>query len=248
MPRDLATAQAELAEAEAALEALKERVRDGDESIGPEQLSAQRELIGFANLRIEAAQRTETHIRESLDPRGAAAKEAAEQLIAGAGMDDIAAATRAAVDALANLAALAYQRNARIAEVGAQLVQLDDDLAHAGLADGPTGSRRYGVYGDRKHIVVPGVGRVSALEVGALTMTAVVAGLGVSPEGREAQTQHAGRFHGLRDQVIRGLLEQYPQLSKALVVTPEEFAATDQRGRALLTEQGRRPAPEAVEG
>ncbi|MEU3413748.1 hypothetical protein ABZ760_21175 [Streptomyces sp. NPDC006658] len=247
MPRDLATAQAELDEARATLATLQEQVREGDDTVTAQQLADQRELIAFAELRVEAAQRTETRIRE--DQRaalGAAAKQAAEHLISGAGMDEIADATRAAVDALAHLAALANKRNAQIAEIGARLLQLDNDLQAAGEVSGPWGSKRYGVWGDRTRVVVPGVGDVVPIEVGALTVTAVVAGLGATPEGRQAQTEHAQRFHGMRDQVVRSLLDRHTQLADVLRVSGEEFAAADARGRYELSEQGRRPAAEEV--
>jgi hypothetical protein len=251
MPRDLATAQAELDDARAVLATLEEQVREGGD-VTPKQLAEQRELISFAELRVEAAKRTETRFRENERAAlAASAKQAAEQLIAGAGLDDIAQATRTAADAIAQLSALAQARNGQIAEIGTTLSRLDDDLATATDAEenaGPFASRKYGVWGDRQRVVVDGVGRVPVLDVGALTMTAVVAGLGVSPEGLAAQKQHADRFHGLRDQVMRELLEQYPQLAEALAVTREEFAAADVRGRYTLTQQGRRPLPEAVEG
>ncbi|OQD52734.1 hypothetical protein BM536_031995 [Streptomyces phaeoluteigriseus] len=247
MPRDLATAQAELDTARATLATLQEQVRDGSPDVTPQQLADQRELIAFAELRVEAAQRTETRIRdEERAALGAAAKRAAVQLIEGDGMDAVAAAERAAVDALAHLASVAYARNARIAEVGTMVVRLDGDLEVAGAGKAPGNTRRYGIWGDRGHVVVQGVGSVSLLDVGALTTTAVVAGLGVDPVGRDAQTRHMTTFHGLRDQVVHGLLEAYPQLAEVLHVTPEEFAAADERGRYLLTLQGRRPVAQEV--
>ncbi|MEU1303326.1 hypothetical protein [Streptomyces shenzhenensis] len=242
MPLDLTAAQAELDSAGAVLATLEEQVRDGDTTVTPQQLADQRELIAYARLRVEAAERTETRIREDeWATLGAAAKESAEQLITGAGMDGIADATRAAVDAVAHLAALAHERNARIAEIGSTLSQLDNDLQA-----GPWGSKRYGVWGDRTRLVVPGVGDAPRLDVGMLTTAAVIAGLGATTEGREAQQQHARHFHGLRDQVVRNLLERYPELAKVLSVTEEEWAAADTRGRYELDQQGRRPVAEEV--
>ena len=251
MPRDLnlATAQTELAEARTALDTLTERVREGDQDVTPEQLATQRELISFAELRVEAAQRTEIRIREEERAAlAAAAKQAAEQLIAGSGMDEIAAAERAAVDAIAHLAALAHARNARIAEIGTTIVNLEDAMEVAGHGKAPGNMRHYGVWGGRDRLVVLNVGRVSALDVGALTTAAVVAGLGVDPVGRDAQKRHMNAFHGLRDQVVHNLLEAYPQLAEVLRVSAEQFAAADTKGRYDLVAQGRRPLPEAVEG
>ncbi|MFE5397436.1 hypothetical protein ACFQ9U_23120 [Streptomyces sp. NPDC056568] len=216
MPLDLTTARQELDDARATLATLEEQVRDGAD-VTPQQLAAQRELISFAELRVEAAQRTETRIREEERAAlGAAAKTSAEQLVTGAGMDEIGDAARTAVDALARLAALAYQRNERIAEVGASLVQLDEDLKAAGLADEPWGSRRYGVWGDRGRVAVPGVGAAEQLDVGRLSVAVVTAGLGDSPEGRQAQMRHMMEFNGLRSQMIAGLVKAYPALAPAL--------------------------------
>ncbi|MEU5324510.1 hypothetical protein AB0G67_48570 [Streptomyces sp. NPDC021056] len=76
----------------------------------------------------------------------------------------------------------------------------------------------------------------------------VLAGLGSDAAGLRAQNELVGSVHGLRNTVIRGLLEKYPQLAEEFRVSREEFAAADTRARYELTEQGRRPLPEAVEG
>lgn len=245
MPRDLKTAQAELTEARTVLETLAERVRDGDDQVTPEQLATQRELISFAELRIVAAERTETRIREEQRVSlAAAAKTAAEQLITGPGPAEIAAATRRAVDALAALAALAKARNAQISEIGTTLTQLDTDLTAAGETEEPWGTRRYGVWGDRTRVIVPGVGDASQLNLGDLTVTAVVAGLGSDSAGREAAAHHMARFHGMRNQGVRNTLDQVPGLADALRCTQEEWDAADQVGRNALGTQGRRPLPD----
>ena len=249
MPRDVATAQAELEEARLALETLRERVRQGDQDVTPEQLATQRELLGFAQLRVEAAQRTETRIREEERAAlGAAAKEAAEALITGPGAGEIADAMRTAVDSIAALTALVRTRNQQIAEVGSTLIHLDDDLKQAGIVTGPWGSKRYGLWGDRKHVIVPGVGTAPYVDVAALTVTAVVAGLGASQQAGEEQRRHAELANGIWDSEVRKTLEAHPWLADVLRATPEEYAAADRRGKAMLTEQGRRPLPEAVEG
>ncbi|MGA5371415.1 hypothetical protein ACPCSD_10090 [Streptomyces griseoincarnatus] len=218
MPRDLKTAQRELDDARAVLAALEEQVRDGGD-VTPKQLADQRELIAFAELRVEAAQRTETRLRE--EERAAladSARQAAVQLIDGPGMDAIAAATATAVDALTSLAALVYERNERIAEVGQTLTQLDQDMRANGAAEGPWGTRRYGVWGDHSRVAVPGTGAADRLDAGRLTTAVVVAGLGESPQGREAQTRHMHEFNGMRAQMIANLVEAHPQLAEALGV------------------------------
>ncbi|MFI1422744.1 hypothetical protein ACH4VX_33200 [Streptomyces sp. NPDC020731] len=54
---EVAQAETEAREADALLDALEERVRDGDDKVTPQQLAEQRELSGFAKLRAEAARR-----------------------------------------------------------------------------------------------------------------------------------------------------------------------------------------------
>ncbi|MFI9063239.1 hypothetical protein ACIGQE_15355 [Streptomyces sp. NPDC053429] len=213
----MTTARQELNEARATLAALTERVREGDDNVTPEQLAAQRELIAFAELRVEAAQRKETRVRA--EERGAlagAAREAAEQLVTGPGMDDVVAATRAAVDALAHLAGLVRERNARIEEIGTTLVQLDEDLKAAGEATGPWGTRRFGVWGDREAVVADGVGRAAVLPMGRLSVAVTVAGLGDSPTGRLAQDQHMKAFTGLRHATVQHLVDTFPALRDAV--------------------------------
>lgn len=50
-------AEEEAREAGALAEALEERVRDGDDTVSPDQVAKARELAGFARLRVEAARR-----------------------------------------------------------------------------------------------------------------------------------------------------------------------------------------------
>lgn len=209
----------ELDEARATLAALTERVRDGDENVTPEQLAAQRELIAFAELRFEAAQRKETRVRaEERAALAGAARDAAEQLLTGPGMDDIATATRAAVDALAHLARLVEDRNGRIAEIGTTLVQLDGDLQAAGEVAGPWGTRKFGVWGDREGVAVDGVGRAVVLPMGRLSVAVTVAGLGDSPAGRLAQDQHMKGFTGLRHATVQHLVDTFPALHDAVAL------------------------------
>lgn len=245
MPPEIVTvADAERAarEAQDLVAALEDRVREGDAEVTPAKLAEHRELAAFAQLRVEAAQRTQTRVQEEERAAlGAAAKDAAEELITGAGPGEIAEAMRAAVNALAALAALVHERNARISEVGRSLAQLDEDVKRAGLTEDPWGSQRYGVWGARDRLVVPGVGDAHRVDLGDLTVTAVVCGLGVSAEGREAQTRAMHAFHGLRVQGVANLLQKFPWLSDALRASQEEFEAADQTGRAMLTNQGRHP-------
>ncbi|MEU1117813.1 MULTISPECIES: hypothetical protein [unclassified Streptomyces] len=243
MPRNVADARAELDEARATLTALEESVREG-EDVTAQQLAAQRELISFAELRVEAAQRTEARMRE--DERAelaATAKTAATDLITGDTMPSIATATKTAVDALAALATLAYERNAKIEELGATLAGIDEDLKVQLDAD-PWASKRYGIWGARDRVNVPGTGFAARMDVGALTTAVVAIALAGSPQGRDAARSHRDHANGLANLTVRKLLEDFPPLGVELRATPEEFAAADQRGQAELFEQGRRPLPD----
>lgn len=247
MPRDLKTAQAELDEARAVLATLEEQVREGDD-VTPQQLTAQRELITFAELRVEAAVRTEQRMLEGQRAELAeTAKTAATSLLTGDTMAALADATRAAVDAVAHVVSLADQRNAKIEQIGATLTGIDEDLKrHQGIEQ--WGSQQYGVWGNRDRVIVPGVGAAGQMDVGALTASVVAMALTGSAEGQQAAASHRGHTNGLVNLTVRRLLESYPELGEALRATPEKFAAVNQRGRADLAEQGRRPLPEAVEG
>ncbi|MEU5324511.1 hypothetical protein AB0G67_48575 [Streptomyces sp. NPDC021056] len=113
----------------------------------PEQLATQRELIAFAELRVEAAQRTTARMRE--DERAslaATSKAVAEELLTGDSMSDIATAAKTAADAVASLAALVNARNAAITEIGSVLADIDNDLVANADAKGAWASKRYGVW------------------------------------------------------------------------------------------------------
>ncbi|MEU8535463.1 hypothetical protein [Streptomyces parvulus] len=236
----MATAQAELDDARATLATLEEQVRDGDD-VTPQQLSAQRELISFAELRVEAAQRTEARMRE--DERAelaGTAKTAATDLLTGDSADALAAAAKTAADALATLAGLAFEWNAKVEEIGTTLAGIDADLTIQFDAE-PWGSKRYGIWGARDRVSVPGVGMATQMDVGALTVTVLLAGLTGTPESRAALDQHGHRFTGLRNLTARGFLEAFPAVAEALRATPQELAAADQRSRVDILEQGRGP-------
>ncbi|WP_327169213.1 hypothetical protein [Streptomyces subrutilus] len=211
------TAAAELAEARALLATMTERVREGDPYVTPTQLATQRELIAFAELRVEAAQRKETRVRaEERAALAGAAREAAEQLLTGPGTEEIAAATRDAVDALARLAGLVQARNERIVEIGSTLVQLDEDLKAAGEVTGPWGTRKFGVWGNRDGVMVDGIGRAEVVPMGRLSVAVTVAGLGEDNPGRAAQEQHMKSFNGLRHTTVQHLINTHPILAAAL--------------------------------
>lgn len=62
---DVAAAEQEAAEAEQLAAALEERVREGDDTVTPEQVTSQRELGRFARLRVEAARRKAARAAEA---------------------------------------------------------------------------------------------------------------------------------------------------------------------------------------
>lgn len=58
-------AEQEAAEADALIEALEERVREGDDTVTPDQIEAQRGVSRFARLRADAARRKAAAVRET---------------------------------------------------------------------------------------------------------------------------------------------------------------------------------------
>lgn len=242
------TAEQEAAEAQALVDALAERVRDGNTDVTPDQLAAQQQLADFAQLRVEAARRHQARASEDSRVRRAeAARTAGQHLLNEDGARDIVAATVAAAAAMAELARVVEARNAHIAEVGATLAGLDGELTVQG-ADGSFPSRKYGVWGDPTAVVVQGVGRADRLRVGDLAAAVVAVGLGSGPEGYGAWSSAANLLNGVVSQAVKKLGEDVPGLAAAWRYTPQQWAAAGQRERHEASEQGRRPIAEPTAG
>ncbi|MFJ9939337.1 hypothetical protein [Streptomyces erythrochromogenes] len=125
----LDTARTEAAEAHATVEALAERVRDGDEHVTPEELAGQRSLADLAGLRVEAAERKlAAAVGADRDARAKAVAAAARKLISQDDMQPVYDAAKAAVEALQHLVAVSEARTERIKAVSVEAVHINDEL------------------------------------------------------------------------------------------------------------------------
>jgi DNA-directed RNA polymerase subunit F len=154
---DVASAEREASEAAALVNALEERVRDGDESITVEQIEQARSLGRFARLRAEATARKVERAkqrarRQLVDQARARILDLAEGAhpTNTAEMARVFGKTRDAIrSALAELREAAETRNALISDAGNQAIA-------AGLAGDRDGT---GPYGMRGGVMVAGLSR-----------------------------------------------------------------------------------------
>ncbi|WP_067071592.1 hypothetical protein [Carbonactinospora thermoautotrophica] len=171
--QEVNAAEAEAAEAAALVEALEERVRDGDESVTPEQIEQAKSLCGFAKLRVEAARRKAERARQKAAEaaRRKAAAEVRERLSRYTD-EALAERYRDARDALRKLAAACHERNAAIGDCGMRLrsVGFADLDTPALLASGGTGACGVGT----PRIVVVDGQRFDKVDIGALVARLVV--------------------------------------------------------------------------
>lgn len=238
-------AEREAADAQRDLDALTERVRNGDQDVTPQQLAAQQQVVDFARLRVDAARRSAARLREEERQRLADhAKAAAAHLIANDGSAEIVAAVRAAAAAVAELRRAVDARNAKIAAVASNVAQLANSLTQEFGADGHESqkTRHYGVWGDATNIVVQDAGRASAVRAGNVAAAAFLVGLGDDDAATAAWEDAKALIGGLANLAINRVGQDVPGLADAWRLSPEEWAAASQRGRYRATEQGRRPA------
>lgn len=143
-----ALADAETAQAARDLEAIEERVINGDESVTPEQVEQVRGLARFAHLRREAAARKAGQVRQAAvdETYRQRAAEVAAELHAGISLDDIAglaldveASVRALLDVCARREDVINRGAVRLAGAGQSTLadQHDGDVQqHAVKVDG----------------------------------------------------------------------------------------------------------------
>ncbi|MFF4347845.1 hypothetical protein [Streptomyces sp. NPDC001530] len=145
----LAAAEAEKTEAEELAAALADKVRAGDDTVTPKDLTAARELADFADLRITAARR-KMAAAEDADRHARAEQVAAEvgALVEQEDSAELAAKMRAAVDALADLYAATAARRERILGMTERVKRIGAELELAGVAPAHEVGKRYGVAAD----------------------------------------------------------------------------------------------------
>ncbi|MEU0832307.1 hypothetical protein [Streptomyces sp. NPDC005969] len=205
----LAAAEAEKTEAEELAAALTEKVRAGDESVQPADLSAARELADFAELRVAAARR-KLSAAEDADRHARAEAVAAEAraLVEQEDTDDIAAKMRAAVDALADLCATTAARRERIGHIAAKVRQVAADLDRAGLDSAHELPKRYGIavsYDDSVSVYKPKM--LGACPVSPALALAAAVGLAVPDNGKQAEIAEQMTYLSAR---VEAMLNQVP--------------------------------------
>lgn len=142
----LASAEADVRDAEDLLAALQERVRDGDDTVTPEELEARASLIRFAKLRSEAAHRVAE--RKNADQRAESYRALGSECRAHVDATDarIVEQFGVALDALRGLWALAEERDTRLRDLRQRAKETMGEaeshgerqlLTDAGLADLP---------------------------------------------------------------------------------------------------------------
>ncbi|MER6484105.1 hypothetical protein ABT264_11255 [Streptomyces virginiae] len=241
----LETARTEAAEAHDTVEALAERVRDGDDRVTPEELAGQRSLAELAGLRVEAAERKlATAIEADRHARCTQAAQAARDLLRADDTAPVVEAVTAIRAGLAQLVEAVNARNARIEAVGGNLDALNAELAQAAGTLGMRGSwplfDQYQVRGDRNHIAArdPKAGGRSATALSAIDLAcAAVATVLYS----DPNTMRYGDRLRIPSSLVRQLGEDVPGLADAWRATPEEWAALHTTGHTRGSEQGRSP-------
>lgn len=212
----LDTARSEAAQAHELIEALAERVRDGDDNVTAEQISGQRQLAELAELRVEAAERKlAAAVTADRDARAKTIAAAARQLIAEDDMRPLLDATRDAVTALRHLLAVTATRTARIHTVAKDAVAINEEFRSADSAAGPWPSSAYGFRGQSypAHVAVLGEGTASAIRPGRMAASVLALALdgnrGMTGEAREV-------FNAPLTVVIERLNAEVPGLADAL--------------------------------
>jgi hypothetical protein len=237
-------AEREAADAAHELDALKERVREGDTTVTPERIAAQQQVVDFATLRVEAAKRSAARLREDERQQLAEqARQAAQHLMGEEGSADVVAAVMASVEATAELRRVVDAHNAQVAAVGAVVAKLSNSLTGEGTT-GSQATRPYGVWGDDSHIVVEKAGHATKYSAGELAAAAFLVGLGTDAASPQHEAQARGLLNGLTNQAIGRVGRDVPGLADAWRTTPQEWQAASQRGRYRASEQGRRPLPD----
>jgi hypothetical protein len=147
----VAAAEQEATEAEALAAALEERVREGDDSVTPEQVASQRELGRFARLRVEAARRKAARAAEAARLDKCTALAAEINAYAENSGQKFADLLRTAEDAVRAFVAAVDERNENIHRWGATAAELSVPMHQSPL---PPGKEHAGLgRGDHKALI-----------------------------------------------------------------------------------------------
>lgn len=111
---DVRSAEQEAAEAEALVVELEERVREGDESVSPDEIDASEKLGRFARLRADATARKAERYRQAVRTKALQDLRADVRKRAPKAGDDLVAALKAVEDAARAFLSLADEHDARL--------------------------------------------------------------------------------------------------------------------------------------
>lgn len=241
---DLVDAQRERTEAQELADALAEQIRSGDSTVTPADLAAKRDLIEFADLRIEAARRRLAAAEDA--DRHARAQQITERIQALTAADQpeaVTAAVRRVVDAVTALHGLIDSRNTEIRDLSYAADAIADELATDGARSqaarpgygiaggtGPTGGRSIVDYTHslRMHEIEP-----ARAVAGAVALALIPHEV---PTLRGALTATDGG--------TGGLFATFPATADAFRHTADEWAALPPEQRHAAAAYHRAPARE----
>ncbi|MGI5512749.1 hypothetical protein [Streptomyces sp. CA-106131] len=206
----LATAEAEKTEAEELAAALADKVRAGDDTVKPKDLTAARELAEFADLRITAARR-KLAAAEEADRHARAEAVAADvrDLVENDDPDDIAAKVAAAVEANRALYEATEARRVRVLGMAGRVQSLAGELEAAGFHPVTDMRTRYAITADHDSVSIYNPEPLGTVGVtGALAVAAVV-GMAVRDSGEQARISEQMSYLSSR---VETFVRQVPAL------------------------------------
>ncbi|MFE7237916.1 hypothetical protein [Streptomyces sp. NPDC057580] len=206
----LAAAEAEKTEAEELAAAVAEKVRAGDDTVTPKDLTAARELAEFADLRITAARR-KLATAEEADRHARAEAVAADvrALVENDDPDDIAAKTAAAVDALAALHAATEARRLRVLEMAGRVHPIANELEVAGFHPVTELRKRYAIGADHDSVAIYNPEPLGTVAVAPALAIAAAVGIAVRDNGEQAKISDQMSYLSSR---VEAFVRQVPAL------------------------------------
>jgi hypothetical protein len=184
----LATAETEKTEAEELAAALADKVRAGDDSVKPKDITAARELAEFADLRITAARRKLAAAEEAeRHARAEAVAADVRDLLNNEDPDDIAAKVTAAVEAVAALHSATEARRLRVLEMSGRVRFIANELEVAGFHPVTELQKRYGISADHDSVAICEPEPIGTVGVTPALAIAAVVGMAVRDNGEQAK-------------------------------------------------------------
>ncbi|MGC5007451.1 hypothetical protein [Streptomyces sp. DT203] len=206
----LATAEAEKTEAEELAAALADKVRAGDDTVKPKDITAARELAEFADLRITAARR-KLAAAEEADRHARAEAVAADvrALVEDDDPDDIAAKVTAAVDAIKAVYAVTEARRLRVLEMAGRVRSLANELEVAGFHPVTELRKRYAIGADHDSVAIHNPEPLGTVGVTPALAVAAAVGMAVRDSGEQAKISDQMSYLSSR---VEAFVAQVPAL------------------------------------